>query len=550
MASVTGGDLIVKALKALGVEHVFGIVSVHNIPIYDAILRDGAIKPIDARHEQAALHAADGYARATGRLGVAITSTGPGAANAVPGLFEAGFASSRVLMITGQAETTWYGKGKGALHEAENQLDMLRTVCRRVESPRSTQELIPAILGAARDVLTGRPQPAAVEIPIDLQYATMADEAIVFNRPEVIAPESKSLDDAARRIGDAGKRVIWAGGGVISAGASAQLQALAEALQAPVFTSPNGRGAIPEDHPLAMGPLTAQLTMQPIITEADVVIAVGTRFQAGATAMFNLTFPGKLVHIDADPAVIGRNYRADVAVVGDARVALEGILSRLNAAAGDSVYLANAQAIRDAMRKTIREQIGVDHESIMDCIRELLPRDGNIVRDATVPAYLWGNRLLPILQPNTSLSTTSAAIGPGLPLAIGAAVGTKKKTVVIQGDGGFMLSIGELATAVQYSLPVIVLLFNDKGYGVLRGIQRQRFEGRNIGVELAVPDFVKVADAMGMLGLKAASASEFRSAFTQALTHAGPVLIEIDMLKLVPMQGLGGTPQGKASSRV
>ncbi|NJN52261.1 MAG: hypothetical protein HC809_11350, partial [Gammaproteobacteria bacterium] len=168
----TGSDLAYQALCTLGVKHVFGIVSVHNIPIYDSILRHGGIQTIDMRHEQGALHAADGYARATGRLGVAITSTGPGACNAVPGLYEAQFASSPVLMLTGQVDTPFLDKGKGFLHEAERQLEMLRTVTRTSLRVRHAQEIAEAIVRVGRDCTTGRPQPGAVEIPIDLQYAT------------------------------------------------------------------------------------------------------------------------------------------------------------------------------------------------------------------------------------------------------------------------------------------------------------------------------------------------------------------------------------------
>ncbi len=176
-------------------------------------------------------------------------------------------------------------------------------------------------------------------------------------------------------------------------------------------------------------------------------------------------------------------------------------------------------------------------------MRELLPADGCIVRDATVPAYLWGNRAIPILKPRTSMHSTSAAIGPGLPLAIGAAMGSGKKTALIQGDGGFMLNIGELATAVQHNVPVIVCLFNDRGYGVLRSIQANAFEGRQTGVELATPDFAMVARGMGMHGEAVRSAEEFRDAFGRAVGHDGPVLLDIDMTKLVPMAGLGAPPR-------
>jgi acetolactate synthase-1/2/3 large subunit len=182
----------------------------------------------------------------------------------------------------------------------------------------------------------------------------------------------------------------------------------------------------------------------------------------------------------------------------------------------------------------------------MDSIRSHLPHDGRIVRDATVPAYMWANRVLPILTPRTSLSTTSAAIGPGLPLAIGAALATDARTVVIQGDGGFMLSIGELATAAQYRLPIVICLFNDRGYGVLRMIQNQRFEGRHTGVDLHTPDFVQVAEGMGVTAVRVRDAGAFDAAFERAMGTDGPVLIDVDMTALAPMGNLFAPPPRRA----
>jgi len=548
MREMSGGDAVYETLRALGVEHVFGIVSVHNIPMYDAILRGGGITPIGVRHEQGALHAADGYSRATGKLGVAITSTGPGATNSMTGLFEASFASSRVLMITGQIDSTYYGKGRGFLHEAENQLAMLRTVTGRAESVRRPEQIGETIFRAAADVMTGRPRPAAVEIPVDFQYARAEiDIPAVEGWPQP-RPLRAAIEQAAEMLRSAKRPVIWSGGGVITADASASLLKLAEALQAPVFTSVNGRGAIPEDHPLAMGPLPQQPQFTPIIDEADVVLAVGTRFQAGATRNWSLKIPGKLIHLDADPGVIGRSYTPDVAIPGDARLGLAAILQSLDGRGPtDEAFVKRAQAVRDEVRAQIRHDIGPDYSTIMDTMRELLPDDGNIVRDATVPAYLWGNRAIPILKPRTSLHPTSAAIGPALPLAIGAAIGSGKKTAVIQGDGGFMLNIGELATAVQYNVPIIVCVFNDRGYGVLRSIEGRTFEGRQFGVDLATPDFAMVARGMGMHGETVSGVDAFRDAFGRAVASDGPVLLDIDMSVLAPMGGLG-TPPPKAKS--
>lgn len=536
---MTGGEAAAQTLRALSVEHVFGIVSVHNIPIYDAILRVGGITPIGVRHEQAALHAADGYSRATGRLGVAITSTGPGAANAMAGLFEAGFSSSRVLMLTGQVESRYYGKGKGFLHEAENQLAMLRTVTRRTESVRRAEEIPDVITRVAQDVMTGRPQPGAVEIPVDYQYAK-AD----FDVPHIegwprIQPGKGEVAAAAGTLAGAKRPVIWAGGGVLTAGAESELLQLAERLGAPVVTSVNGRGAIPEDHGLALGPLSAHPAVEAVIAEADVMLAVGTRFQGGATRNWALKIPGQLVHVDADPAVIGRNYAPAVSVVGDARLALAAILKQVSGGEAEPGWADQARTVRDQARAAIRNDIGPDYAAIMDAMRQALPRDGIVVRDPTVPAYLWGNRLFPIYEPRTSIYPSSAAIGPALPLAIGAAIGAGRPAVVIQGDGGFMLNIAELATAVQYNVPVVVCVFNDRGYGVLRSIQARTFEGRQTGVDLATPDFAALARAMGMPGQAVKGVDEFRSAIARAVSSGGPYLLDIDMSVLAPMAGFG-----------
>ncbi len=542
---MTGGEAVYETLRALGVEHVFGIVSVHNIPIYDAIHRGGGITPVAVRHEQGAVHAADGYARATGKLGVAITSTGPGVTNGMTGIFEAGFASSRVMMIAGQIDSVYYGKGKGFLHEAENQLPMLRSITGRTESVRRPEEIGDAVFRVAEDICTGRPRPGAVEIPIDFQYAKAE-----INIPHVEAwprkaPDREAIARAADAVKGAEKVVIWAGGGVLTAGAETELTQLAEALGAPVFTSGNGRGSIPEDHPLCMGPLTAQPGVGETLEQADVVVAVGTRFQAGQTRNWMLPLGGKLIHIDADPGVIGRNYRADVPVIGDARLGLAALLKSLDGAKSEPDFLSRAQELRDATRQQIRREIGPDYEAIMNAMRDILPRDGIVVRDATVPAYLWGNRLMPILAPRTSMNPTSAAIGPALPLAIGAAIGSGKKTAVIQGDGGFMLNIAELSTAVQYNTPVVICVFNDRGYGVLRSIEGRTFEGRQFGVELATPDFVMVANGMGMKAERVESAAQFRDAFARGIAHDGPYLLDIDMTQLTPMAGLGTPPPKK-----
>jgi acetolactate synthase I/II/III large subunit len=535
VAKLTGGEAIVAALEALGVRHVFGIVSIHNLPTVDAIARSSRLTMVEVRHEQGAVHAADGYARATGGLGVALASTGPGTANAMGGLFEAQYASSRVLLLTGQTETTWYGKGRATIHEAERQIDMLRSVCRTVTHVNHHAALVPAVFEAARDIASGRPQPGAVEIPIDLQYASGDVEVGVPPSPVVPAPEPGPVEVAAGLLRSARRPLIWAGGGVVSAGASAELTALAERLGAPVVTSVEGRGSIPEDHTLALGPNADLTAVDPVIAEADVVLAVGTRFQLASNVARALSIPGRLIHLDVDPGAIDRFHPVDVAVVGDARLGLQALLDLVEGGAADPAFVERAREARVTAEADARDAIGPDHEKMVEIIRAGLPRDGVMVKDATVAAYTWANRTLPVYEPRTSMRPVSMAIGPGVPLAIGACLGSGKRTVLVQGDGGLMLSVGELATAVQQHLPLVVCVFNDRGYGILRFIQDLTLAGRRSAVDLVTPDFAALAQSVGMAGESVASVDGFADAFGSALEREGPTLIDVDITQMAPM---------------
>jgi acetolactate synthase-1/2/3 large subunit len=542
---MTGGEAVASALEMLGVRHVFGIVSVHNLPIYDAIARRGTITPIGVRHEQAAAHAADGYARATGELGVVIASTGPGTTNTMTGLFEASFASSRVLLVTGQIDSAYLGKARGFLHEAEQQRLMLSSLCRRVDTVRRTEDIGRAVIAVAEDVRAGRPQPGAVEIPVDQQYRR-AEVIIPVPRTDAgYVPDADALSKVADALAAATRPVLWAGGGVVSSGAGPALVALAERLGAPVVTTIEGRGSIPEDHPLCLGALTTSRPVEEIVSGADLVLAVGTRFQGGSTRNWRLSLGGTLAHLDADPAVIGRNYPTALPVVGDARIGLEMLLGAVGQVSTDPGHAEKARSAAATARAEARAQLGEDHCQIMDAIRRHTPRESVMVRDATVPAYLWGDRLLPILQPRTSVRPASAAIGPGLPLALGAAAGSGRPAVLIAGDGGFMLHVGELATLVQHDLPVVICLFNDRGYGVLRSIEGRQFDGRNFGVDLTTPDFPALAASMGVQASRVASPAEFESRFGEAIASGRPALLDIDLLALTPLRFPAPRPPGR-----
>jgi acetolactate synthase-1/2/3 large subunit len=547
----TGADLIAEGLAALGVEHVFGIVSIHNMPIFDAINRLGRTRIVDVRHEQGGTHAADGYARATGRMGVMIASTGPGTTNTVTGLYEAQCASSPVLVITGQAETAFYGKGLGYVHEAENQLAMLRTVCRRVESPRHVSQLAAAFDAVVRDIHTGRRAPGALEIPIDLQYAETQHAHFAGLPDDPFEPDPAVLERIVERIAAARRRVIVAGAGIVSApGAPEALRRLAERLHAPVITSVDGRGALPEDHPLCIGNFYQSAGIYQAIADADLTLAIGTRFAVGVDGQAaRLKPPGELIHIDIDPSVIGRTHRADLGLVADARQVLDAINGAMVDVSGnDAQFNETVLEARDGVRGAMRKRLGEDFPRIMDALRASLPRDGIVVRDQTIAAYNFGNQLFPVYEPRTSMNPASGAIGPGFPLALGAAVGTGRQTLCIHGDGGFMFHATELATAAQYQVPLVICVFNDSGYGVLRWLQNTRF-GRVNETELGKMDFARMAESMGVPGRRVQSVAEFEQALDSGMTAPGPYLIDVDMEQFAPME-LSVMPKKQAQEQL
>ena len=479
---------------------------------------------------------------------MALVSTGPGAANAMGGLLEAYHASSRVLLLTGQSETRWEGKGRSTIHESDRQLDMLRTVTRRSEHVDHHAEIATAIVRVARDVLSGRPRPGAVEVPIDLQHGRGPVDVPTVQTALRPVPDGRDVTRAAELLAGSTRPLIWAGGGVVSSGASAALVELAERLGAPVLTSVEGRGAIPEDHPLALGPNGDTSALDPVIAAADTVLAVGTRFQLASNLQMALSIPGRLIHVDADPGVIDRLHPVDLGIVADADLALRAIDAELagrQLAGADTGFVDAGRRALAEVRAEATDAMGDDHAAMMATIRNTLGRDAVVVKDSTVAGIVWANRLLEVYEPRTSMRPVSAAIGPGLPLAIGAAIGSGRPTVVIQGDGGLMLSLGELATVVQEQLPIVTCVFNDRGYGILRYIQDRMFDGRRAAVDLQTPDFAATAASMGMASASVSSPAEFATAFAGAVASGEPWLLDVDITSMTPMRVVPQSPNAR-----
>ncbi|KIL39058.1 hypothetical protein SD70_22260 [Gordoniibacillus kamchatkensis] len=551
-AVFTTADAVVRELVRAGVGIAFGIVSIHNMPIYDAILREGSIHLVCARGESGAVNMADGYARATGKLGVVITSTGTGAGNAAGSLVEAWAAGVPLLHVTGEVASPYLGTGRGYIHEMKDQLAMMEGCCKRAYRLTRPDQAAAVTRKAIGEALSAPSGPVTLEIPIDYQSAIIPDSR-VEQMSVPVSVQDKALPKLPAglldRIAAAKRPVIWAGGGVISAGASAEIKQLAETLGAAVITSQSGKGSIPEDHPQCIGHFAAMELTKQLLQKSDLLISVGVRFRGNETSNWKVTVPEMHVSIDADWHAVNRNYGAAYGLVGDAKEILQAVLQSLEAYSlkPDAAYLAEVKAVRDELRAHLRATLG-PYEQMLDGMRSVLPRNAILVRDVTVQANVWGSRLFDIYEPRTSIHASGGGIGQGLPTAIGAQAGDRDRVVVLMaGDGGFMVNVGEMAAAVQENLPIIVVLFDDAGYGVLRNIQEAAY-GRQVAVDLLSPDFVKLSEAMGFDAVRIGSPEAFVAELKKAVAARRPSMIVVDMNAVGPMAKPFGGPPGAAES--
>jgi acetolactate synthase-1/2/3 large subunit len=530
LATRTGGEWVVAALAAEGVRHVFGIPGVHNLAIYDALLRQDRITHVLTRHEQGAGFMADGYARASGRPGVVVVTTGPGATNALTPLVEAHAGSQPLLLLMSDVPSALVGRDLGALHEVPNQIECFRPVSRWADALRAGAEIPGAIQGAFHLFRTGRPGPVALSIPTDLLSAPVAARLTPPGEGRRPPCDIGLVEEAARYLGRARRPLLVAGGGVVAAGATDELRAVARRLRAPVITSVMGRGAIPETDPLWLGVLPNQRATKDALEAADVILSVGCRFSHRSTKglLLNLEFrPDQaLIQIDLDPRTIGRMHAPALGIVGDARDGLGGILAALPAEAlaaeWDWGALGRAREARSPRYTPVVN-------GLLRAIREVLPEDGIVVGDQTGLNY-WMEWHLPVLAPRTFLYPIgSATLGYGVPAAIGAKVACPDQAVVaVVGDGGLLFTVQELATAVKYRLPIVFVVMNDQDYGAIRYLQT-RLYGRTGEHALAGPDVIGLARAFGVVPYHAADPPGLRAALDKALAHAGPTLVEVPL---------------------
>jgi acetolactate synthase-1/2/3 large subunit len=527
----TGGEWVVEALRAEGVECVFGIPGVHNLPIYDALLRRGDVRHVLARHESGAAFMADGYARSSGRVGVVLVTTGPGATNVLTPLAESYAGSQPILAIMSDVVSADVGREVGALHEVTNQIECFRPVSRMAELVTRAADIPTTIAGAFELLRTGRPGPIAISIPNDFLFATTDGVARAGSarRPPCHVAD---VAEAARRLTAGRRPLVIAGGGVVAAGAEAELVAVARRLGAPVITTVMGRGAISERDPLWHAVLPNGRASEPAIREADVVLAVGCRFAARSTQglVLKLAFgPDQtLIHLDLDPGVIGKLYKPQLGIVGDAKDGLTRLLQALGDGAPAGEW--NRAALADAKRAT-GPAWSVEAGRLLAILRDVLPDDGIFVNDQSGVNY-WAEWKWPVLRPRTFLYPVgSAVLGYAVPAAIGAQIANPGRAVLAaMGDGGFMFSVNELATAVKYRLPIVFLVVNDNRYGAIKWLQERMFQGRWGETELANPDFVALARAFGARGVKAAGLDDLGDAIRAGFAADGPTLVELNLV--------------------
>lgn len=518
-----GGDLLVDVVQSLGVDCAFGVVSVHNLPLVGALERRLRFVPV--RHEAAAVNAADGYARASGRLGVAVTSTGTGSGNAAGSLVESLSAGSAVLHLTGQIPFEHLGSNKGVIHETRDQLGMLAAVSKAAYTLRPDDVAGRVLRTAAHEASTAPCGPVSVEWPIDLQYLPQTD-AGAEARGTCRELDGETLERVAGMLTRSRRPLLWLGGG--ARGARAEVADLVQRLGAGVLTSNAGRGVVREDDPRCIGNFAANPACAELLAEADLLLSVGTHFRSNETRDYALALPRPHVQIDIDPDALGRAYPCDERLSGDASEVLRALLDLIPPGAGEEAWSRRVTATRRAARDHLREGIGPQGE-VCDAMRESLPEEAVIARDVTIPSSAWGNRLLEIYDPATNVFPRGGGIGQGLAMGIGAALADPSRPVAVMvGDGGLAVHLGELLTLAQEEPWLVVVLFNDGGYGVLRNMQ-DRYVGRRAGVDLTTPDFARLCASMCLPHSLITAASQMEAAMTEAIARRGPAVIEVDV---------------------
>jgi acetolactate synthase-1/2/3 large subunit len=535
MVRMNGGEAVVQSLAAQGVDVVFGLPGVQIMSIYDAFHDNPNIRIVTTRHEQTAAYMADGYARVTGRPGVALVAPGPGVQNASAALGTAYASSSPVLLLTGQVKQSEIGKDYGSLHEINDQLDLVRPVtkwCKRVED---IGEIPAALREAMLQMKSGRPRPVEIEIPPDILDGSGELQPVEAKSEKPVTADKSAVKRAAALLEKAKKPFIWAGGGVLCANASKELTSLAELLGAPVATTPEGKGAIREDHVLSLGSCYyGHGASTWAVQQADVILAVGTRMYEQMKGLNRPRSPQKLVQLDVDAKVIGSRFPAEIGIVSDAGTGLRALLEEFK---NDKLPLRWTEEELNGLRA--KQQQWLEKHASPQCnmirtMQEQLSDDAVIVSGVNNVAY-WSYFSYVVRRPRSYITPSYfATLGFSFPTALGAKVGAPDRAVVsLTGDGGFMYALPDLATAVQYNINVVVIVFVDNAFGASKNDQIDRYGGRLVGTGLQNPGFADVARLFGAHAEKV-EPEKVGEALKRALSVQRPAVIEVEIPTWVP----------------
>ena len=525
MAKVS--EVIVRALKEAGVTHVFGIPSIHNIGLYDALREEPSIRHILCRHESSATHMADGYARAGKGVGAIISSTGPGAGYMIAPLIEAWWSSSPVLAMTSNIATRKIGAGTGTLHELDEQDRMFAHITKERFCLRDADDAESTVRRAVATALAKRSGPVYLEVPADLWDLDAVTKGDIENDTGGDAVKG-DCDEALSLLRQAKRPLIVAGAGAVRAGIGSAITKIAEALQAPVVTGAEGKGSIAEDHPLAFGNAARRGVVREMVRSCDVALALGTRLRNVDYTRRGVTLP-QLIHVDWDDTWIGKNFPATIQLTGDigeiARRLSEGLSSAGGTAERERGWV-------EALKKKAGEEleaIRAERKELayLDAIRRVIPRDGHLVIDNTMLGY-WAEYFYPSYEPGSFVTAKgSSIIGFSFPAAIGHALACPDRPVVaISGDGGFFYGAHELATCMRHGIGFPLIVVNDGAFGVIDFLQRLNYD-RGYETKLDNPDLCAFAGSFGIKAVRVDSPESLEAALQRALESKEMRLIEL-----------------------
>jgi len=537
MENMIGAKALMQAMEKEDVKQVFGLPGGANLPMYDELYKSN-IRHILARHEQSAAHMADGFGRVSRKAGVCFATSGPGATNILTGLATANADSAPMVAVTGQVPVAMIGRD--AFQESDI-IGMSNPCVKYAFQPRLPQEIPEMVKKAFYVAETGRPGPVLLDIPKDVQQneaeMTFPDVIKMRGYHPWTDPDIANVERSIEMLLSSEKPIILAGGGVIISSAFAELQAIAEMLMIPVVTTFKGKGSFPENHALSLGPIGmhGHAEANKLMTEADCVLAIGTRFSDRSVGTFEeFEKRLKIIHMDVDPAEIGKNQTAQVAVLGDVKASLRIMIKMLQQKAfkksDDNKWLKHVNETKEYWRENLKIHPGeMSAAKILRKLREVLPHKA-ICTTEVGQHQMWASLFFNVIQPGTFFSSTGlGTMGWGFPAAIGAKTAKPDVPVVdIAGDGSFNMTENSLATSILEDLPVIIFLINNYTLGMVAQWQRTFYERRMIGVDQKdCPDYVKIAESYGAQGIRAQSLDELEKAIKVGLKSDVATLIDI-----------------------